>query len=320
MPKEDNHVNNPHDTGYQYLLKSKKAFLQLLRSFTKKGWVDQVDETDLVLIDKTFILQDFQNKEADIVYKAKIKDREVIFYVLLELQSTVDYSMPYRLLLYMTEIWREIFKNTEKNEAVSKSFRLPVIVPMVLYNAERKWTAPLNFKESLNNPELFGEHVLDFRYILINVYDYDREELLRLRNLMGAVFLLDRAEDFKEIIECLKELTEVFPKMDEDEFRLFVGWGRNILTRGLASGEKQEISKILESANPKEVDVMVSNVEKVLKKSREEAKKEGMKEGMKEGKKEGMKEIAKLMLADGKEIEEIKKYTSLSREEIEELK
>ena len=45
MSKEYDHVNNPHDTGYQYLLKSKKAFLQLLRSFTKKGWVDQVDET-----------------------------------------------------------------------------------------------------------------------------------------------------------------------------------------------------------------------------------------------------------------------------------
>ena len=39
----------------------------------------------------------------------------------------------------------------------------------------------------------------------------------------------------------------------------------------------------------------------------------------KRGKEKGKKEIAKLMLADGKDTEEIMKYTGLSKEEIEEL-
>ena len=35
-------VHMPHDTGYKYLLASKKAFTQLIRYFVKSGWSDQV--------------------------------------------------------------------------------------------------------------------------------------------------------------------------------------------------------------------------------------------------------------------------------------
>ncbi|MDO9535978.1 MAG: Rpn family recombination-promoting nuclease/putative transposase [Bacillota bacterium] len=194
MPNNQETVHMPHDTGYKYLLASKKAFLQLLRSFVKTGWADQVDEFSLVRVDKSFILQDFKNKEADLVYRARLKDKEVIFYVLMELQSTVDFLIPYRLLLYMTEVWQDIFKNIPQKEAERKDFRLPVIVPIVLYNGPAKWTVPLNFKETLDGYTLFAEHVLDFRYILINVQAYDEEELLKLSGLMGAIFLLDQAK------------------------------------------------------------------------------------------------------------------------------
>ncbi len=38
------------------------------------------------------------------VYRISLGDRDVIFYLLIELQSRVDFLMPYRLLLYMVEI------------------------------------------------------------------------------------------------------------------------------------------------------------------------------------------------------------------------
>ncbi|MFZ5592571.1 MAG: Rpn family recombination-promoting nuclease/putative transposase, partial [Bacillota bacterium] len=79
--------------------------------------------------DKSYITQEFADKEADIVYRLKSTAGDVIFYVLLELQSTVDYLMPFRLLLYMVEIWREVFNNTPQNERESKHFRLPAIIP-----------------------------------------------------------------------------------------------------------------------------------------------------------------------------------------------
>ena len=97
-------LNNKHDKGYKYLLSVKRVFLQLLRSFVRQGWVDKIDESDIIRVDKSFILQDFKDKEADLVYRVKMDGQEVVFYILMELQSTVDFQMPYRLLLYMVEI------------------------------------------------------------------------------------------------------------------------------------------------------------------------------------------------------------------------
>lgn len=124
----------------------------------------------------------------------------------------------------MTEVWRDIFKNVSYKEAGRKSFRLPVIVPIVLYNGQAQWTVPLHFKETLNSPELFLDQVVDFQYILINVNSYQEEELLQLSNLLGAVFLVDQAKSIAEIIERLKKLSGVIKKMEPEEFRLFISW------------------------------------------------------------------------------------------------
>jgi len=200
-------INNEHDVGYRYLLKAKQVYIQLLKSFVDKEWVDQIDESTAELVDKSFILPDFQEKEADLVYKMKLKDQEVIFYTLMELQSTVDHQMPYRLLLYMTEIWREIVKDSDEHKVKQKDFKLPVIIPIVLYNGEEKWTVPLQFNQTLARGTMFKEQALDFKYILLDVNRYTNEELLGLSNLIASVFYLDqKTKDPKEIHEKLEEL------------------------------------------------------------------------------------------------------------------
>lgn len=157
-------INNEHDVGYKYLLSAKQVFVQLLRSFVDTKWVEKIDAPNTKLLNHSFTSADFQEKEADLVYRMKVNDQEIIFYLLLELQSTVDYQMPYRLLLYMVEIWRKLHKSSENNERKSKNFRLPVIIPIVLYNGIKPWTVPLEFKNYQNQPALFKENVLNFKF------------------------------------------------------------------------------------------------------------------------------------------------------------
>jgi len=90
-----------HDTGYKYLLSRKATFVQFLRTFIAADWVKDVDVEDVTLIPRSFILQDFRHQEADMVYKLRLAGQDVYFYLLLELQSTVDSLMPFRLLMYM---------------------------------------------------------------------------------------------------------------------------------------------------------------------------------------------------------------------------
>ena len=154
--------NQQHDKGYGQLLVNTKTFLQLIQTFVKEDWVNDINERDLIKVNKSYVLPDFKYKEADLVYSLKTNDKDVIFYLLLELQSTVDYLMPYRLLLYMVEIWRDVFNNTPEKERERKSFRLPAIIPAVLYNGANNWTAALNFKEMQTNYQQFEKHLLGF--------------------------------------------------------------------------------------------------------------------------------------------------------------
>ena len=62
-------------------------------------------------------------------------DGNEVYFYLLELQSTVDFQMPYRLLCYMVEIWRSVLKDTDRKEAARKasSFQL---LSLVYYTME----------------------------------------------------------------------------------------------------------------------------------------------------------------------------------------
>ena len=110
---ESSSQHQSHDKGYKLLLSNKQTFISLLKSFVHEDWVNTIKETDLVRVEKSYISQDFSKREADIVYQLRTESDDIIFYCLLELQSEVDYLMPFRLLIYMTEIWRDSFKNSD---------------------------------------------------------------------------------------------------------------------------------------------------------------------------------------------------------------
>ena len=309
-------VFNPHDKGYRFLLSSKTVLMELLESFVTGGWVKKVDPQSLTKEDKSYVLADFKDKEADLVYRGKIDGREYIFYILLELQSTVDFQMPYRLLFYMVEIWRDILKNTGKKEAERKGFRLPAIVPVVLYNGAGAWTAARSFRQMLKATELFSERLLDFEYILVDVFRYQEELLLELSNLIGTVFMLDQATNEQELIEKLGKIAHIVEKFNTQTYIMFAIWFKNVVGSALSEETREKVNKMMDQTKPKEVRQMISNVTEVIRKSRME----GIVEGKREGVMEGKMGTAKNMLAKNLPEELIVEVTGLSLEQIEALK
>ena len=74
------------------------------------AWAKGLKAEELTLINKSYISSDYEEQEKDIVYRANVNGSEVIFYVFLEFQSSVDYRMPLRLFFYISEILREYAK------------------------------------------------------------------------------------------------------------------------------------------------------------------------------------------------------------------
>jgi len=142
-------IHQRHDTSFRFLLSSKQLFVELLRSFVRKGWVNDVDAAGIEEIPHSFVLSDFKRKEADLVYRVKLNGQEVVFFLLMEMQSRVDFLMPYRLLLYIVEIWRYLLKDVDMRKIGRSRQRLPAIVPIVLYNGRRRWTASTSFRQMI---------------------------------------------------------------------------------------------------------------------------------------------------------------------------
>ncbi|WP_243137587.1 Rpn family recombination-promoting nuclease/putative transposase [Desulfofundulus thermobenzoicus] len=65
--------HHSHDRGYRELLSSRRAFLELFKTFVPEEWTKDIDEDSLVRVEKTHILQDFSEKEADIIYRLRAK-------------------------------------------------------------------------------------------------------------------------------------------------------------------------------------------------------------------------------------------------------
>lgn len=144
MTKEETvkQVHTPHDKGYKRRLSNPREFLHFLRKYVKADWAKDLQESQLRLCDKEYIDKDYEGREADLVYEVTKADGEkMIIFILQELQSTVDYTMIFRILMYVVSILLRYFMNTEKKVREQKDFKLPAVVPIVFYNGEESWTA-----------------------------------------------------------------------------------------------------------------------------------------------------------------------------------
>ncbi|HEY8889692.1 MAG TPA: Rpn family recombination-promoting nuclease/putative transposase [Clostridium sp.] len=309
-------LNNIHDKSYKDLFSTKDAFLSFVNTFIEEQWVDKLEKDKLILTDKSYILSDYEELESDIVYSATIGKENVIFYVLLELQSSVDHSMPIRLLMYMVELWRETLRDSKKNEIKRKTYRLPAIIPIVLYNGTKKWTCARNFKDIVNKSGLFGDNILDFKYILVDINRYSKEYLYGFKNIAAAIFLLDQNINAIEYLERLKDIVIGFNKLTSEEKLLLKGWIKNTTSNNQIYNMNELVENIFDENKNEEVEIMVSNASNIFVKLKSDGIKEGLDEGIKEGMKKGIAEGKAELLIN----QLMKKFNGLSDYYIEKIK
>ena len=132
-----------------------KDLSSIVAKFKVQGTVEEIKPLGAGLINDT--------------YKVNTKEGTIYLFFLLELQSYNDFTMPFRLLVYMIAIWVDYFKNCDKNVRKQKDFRLPAIMPIVLHNGEKNWTAARNFKEMIAHANVFGDYVVNFKYELVSI-------------------------------------------------------------------------------------------------------------------------------------------------------
>ena len=131
-------IDNEHDKLFKDLLSDKEETRKFINKFLKLP--EPLKQNELELYNSSYITSEYKSKEADIVYKKK--DEDIFF--LIEHQSTVDISMPYRIKNYAVEILRTA---VDKSKIHQIDYEYPLVIAIVLYTGDKKWNAKLKFED-----------------------------------------------------------------------------------------------------------------------------------------------------------------------------
>ena len=130
-------THNRYDKAYKTLLGNREVFCQFMRSLVKEELTQKMHPDQLQAVDKSFISSDNKETDSDLIYKVALTpEQDAYFYILMELQSSVDDKMPLRMLEYVTQLYRV---SAEDKSLKTTSKKLPAIFPIVFYNGDKAW-------------------------------------------------------------------------------------------------------------------------------------------------------------------------------------
>ena len=201
---------HPHDSLFKLAFSDPASGAALLRALLPEVLAERVDFASLTLRSGSFKDRDLAGLESDLIFSADVEGREALFYFLLEHQSSVDSSMAWRLWRYVTRIWQWYVGESEG------VVRLPLVVPVVIYHGDRRWTAARSVAELLDVEATLaaelGELVPNLRYLLDDLTQLE-PAALRARSLPAfatvSLWALRTASD-RGFAQTASELSDLF--------------------------------------------------------------------------------------------------------------
>lgn len=263
-----------HDTGYKELFSHPEFVQQLIEGFAPAEIARLMDFTTLKNHSGNYITPLFEEKLEDLVWSVEAHwqgvTRRVFLYILLEFQSSVDQRMPIRLLHYVACFYDHLLKARQTTPAKG----LPPVLPIVLYNGARRWTARQDVYQLVQPepPEFLRVYQPHLRYYLIDEARYTDEELAERQTPLSGVFGIENASGDREALQRAVDRIVAIIQADPNKRRI-----DQIVTRWLKRhlqwlGDEINLERLNSVVEDKEM--LAENLENWAKKERQEARRE----------------------------------------------
>jgi len=166
-------LTHPHDYFFRHAFTRTEVHRPFFERYLPPPVATRLDLNTLAPDSDTFIDEDLQAQQSDLLFRLHLKDGQPArLYLLLEHKSYNDPWTPRQLLGYLDRIWAR--------EAVDPGTPpLPPIIPLVLFHGETAWTAASNFRALVATPDEFLRFTPSFDYILC---DLTRDQLDNLQH------------------------------------------------------------------------------------------------------------------------------------------
>ncbi|AIL66140.1 hypothetical protein NOVO_09155 (plasmid) [Rickettsiales bacterium Ac37b] len=297
----DNKRDQPHDS----YIKSMMSHTKVARDFFERRLPEHIKKAvDLDYLEpckETYFNSDLKRKEVDLLFKTKIAGSEGFLRLHVEHQSTIDKTMPLRMLDYTYKIMTEYFKNHNK---------LPVIYSVVLYAGKRPYNAPTNLIELFeeNQRELAKEMLIN-PCNLIDLTLADNESL-KESLLSGLMEFLLKNIFTSDIYPVLSDISKELQRLEVLDIEILMTLLKYVSIVNTDNVEK--IEKFIEETLIDKDKAMGTLAEHWLQQGVEK----GIEKGVKKGVKKGMRLVALNMLRKNIDKTTISEVTGLSLSEL----
>ena len=266
---------NHHDTGYKELFSYPEFVQQLIEGFAPDELAALMDFSTLKNHSGNYITPLFEEKFEDVVWSVSVTwegvTQEVFLYILLEFQSTVDRSIPIRLMHYVACFYDHLLKQ----KATTFSQGLPPILHIVLYNGSKSWTTPPDIYDMITPepPGFLQVYQPRLRYYLVDEGRYTDEQLGLVRTPLSGVFSVENAgeswEALQQAVDRIVAIIQADPNKERID-RIVTRWIKRHLQRLGAEVNLGQLNSLVEDK-----DMLAENLENLVKKERLEGRLEG---------------------------------------------
>jgi predicted transposase/invertase (TIGR01784 family) len=275
-----------HDSGYKQLFSHPQMVRDLLLGFVPGPWLQRARFDTLERLNASFVSDTQQHRHSDMVWRLQVGPRWVWVYLLLEFQSRPDRWMAVRMMAYLSLLAQNLIQQKQLQQG-----KLPALIPLVLYNGQAQWAAPTDVNQCFS-PSLPG--LARFRprlaYHLVDQTRLQRSPSAEVRNLVEAVFELERSQDFETVGRLIETLRQALQAPGQNELqRTLNAWLRQQISRKappeLSADLANTLARIpdLIEGTPMLADTMGRLFTEALQKGKKQGRKEGRQEGRDEG-------------------------------------
>ena len=284
-------VNNPHDKIFRIYLDNREKVVKIINR--KLELKRKLEKEEIEKYNSSFVNKRYENRESDVVYKKK--DQKIFF--LIEHQTSIDYSMPKRILEYEIEIMES---NIDHKKKMKKGEKLPAIIPIVIYTGRKKWDVAKYIEEC--QEKLEGGKIPGLgSYYIIDINEYSKEELEEDELFFSKILLIEKARTEEELIEILTDIAKkIKDEKAKEELKRMIYY---IYREKIGEEKTKELIEKL-----KEGESMKLAVERML--DKEYAKRD------RKSRQEEALSLAKKMLKEKIDINIVMKITGLKKEQL----
>jgi predicted transposase/invertase (TIGR01784 family) len=270
-----------------------------------------LDLDTLSLEEDTFIDEEMQQHQADLLYQVRLHDGQIAYvYFLFEHKSYPDRLVALQLLRYLVRFWEQ--------QVSAGQLPLPPVMPLVVYHGERSWPYPTTFEALVEIPAALRPYLPHFNYFLSD-FSHLSDETIRgeisLRvslAVLRSIFDPDLQQELDGLIDLIFQLSKQQTGLEYIRTILYY------LSEATDRVSRADLQKALLRQGTQGENVMATIAQEFIQQGIEQGIEQGIKQGVEQGVEKSIRRVLQRRFGDVPE-EINKQLAGLTAAELEEM-